>query len=588
MPASVPDDGMVGREAGPNPFTADRGNLRLRTRRSKTAVRTYVCQGCLTMTKGVPRRRWKLELDRQIDCQVTWDHMRLGRVPSTPGGSMTIQLIEGTGLQYICISNVSLSDRMKNHSEVFFKSDSYDGSLPPGKFNPYLITPDARTSDKDQYLDAWSNPIDEARLFSLSATDVLADFDHKWLPLPYTGRIRPSDVQEVEANNWVRLWYEQGGSGEYSYHFVLCVDTEASSAKGDQDFSNFPKAHLNNRFVIQPLSPTFWKSTALKGWIRKIGRNISPAHDLDAYPAYSHFLALLQILSKFDLLPDIQLSEALGQPLDVHLFLDVGNSRTCGVVAECLPNGTLHPESFEKVSIRNPYFPNTVYSEPFDTRCAFLPSPFDSEFNPDLDWSSNFRIPSVLRIGDTVEDALGDLDSGGRLAGHSTLSSPKRYLWANDLEPTPWFFAKPDSQGKVSVIKSDLLDDICEDGYPKWTSKRLVPQQPCYPKSSLMTFFLLEVLFHTLSRINSVEHRGKRPDSIHNKRVLKSVVITSPNGMVRMEQLQYERRVIAAVELFWRYYGLPAEQISATASVGLIPSRRRPAAKWSDSSSSSA
>ncbi|MDB4444117.1 virulence factor SrfB [bacterium] len=470
---------------------------------------------------------------------------------------MVVQLLEGKGIQFICESDVSLADGDRNvlaHREFFCLPKNHTKNEDVEQFEPHLITPDSGSTQCGQFYDTGKHPITGEQLFEIHGEKVLESLSFKWLPIPFTGRIIKDGIQEVDCNNWVRLWINMKTAT--SADFILCVDTETSTGQTNGDFTGFPKEHLNHAFTISPLSPAFWRSAPLKKSVKKICANISSSHEKDVYPEYSHYIALLQILSKYDLLPQIELRKPMGEPYDAHLFLDIGNSRTCGVIAETREGQrSLNPKNFEKLAIRNLYRPFIVHSEPFDTFCAFMPSPFDSEFFQGTDWSPNFRIPSIMRIGDTVKEMLNNARHGDKPGGPSTLSSPKRYLWANDLQPDPWFFAVPNKDKGHSVIKGDILNHMDEHGYAISGAAGDIPLHPCYPKSAMMTFFILEVLFHAYSQINSCDYRSNKENPLA-QRVLKSIVIVTPNGMVEAERSQYEKRAKTAIKLFWQYYDI--------------------------------
>ncbi|MEW6348637.1 MAG: virulence factor SrfB [Thermodesulfobacteriota bacterium] len=470
---------------------------------------------------------------------------------------MLINLLEKTGLQYVNIEvDTDKLAQVQESSRTFFEPRSGAGNLPPAEFFPGLIAP-VGTGDQG-VRDSNGEEIGQERLFRIDGRTVLEAFDMKWLPLPYTLRMAGESGTEVDSNNWVRLWYSLRPSYEYSEdagpRFVLCVDTESALEPSSTDFSPFLTPNLGKPFALSPLSPSFWRSTPMKGWIKRLGRHIPPGHEkLDRYPAFSHYLALLTLLAGGDMLPTITISRALGTPLDVHLFLDVGNSRTCGIIAECLPGARPGPDSFEKLAIRNYYSPDRTFSEPFPTTVGFIPSPFDPTFDPDMDWSPNFRILSPLRVGDTVQVKLGG--SAIKTPGPSVLSSPKRYLWSTDQTESPWYFAMTNT-GAESVIKGDLLNEMDENGYPRHWGRSLVPLEPRYPRSAMMTFFMVEILGHVLSQINSHEYRRSK-ENPGNKRLLKSIVVTTPNGMVEVEKEIYKKRVEAALEFARKFYSIP-------------------------------
>jgi hypothetical protein len=467
-----------------------------------------------------------------------------------------INVLEGTGLQFATV--VAAPDRLDKATrsvETLFAPTAGTGHKEPAAFFPYLVTPFKK--ENETLLDAYGNAVPEERVFRIPGQDVLDTFAGKWLPIPYT--LRLDGHREVDSNNWVRLWYDlQPTDSLGSFldpRFVLCVDTATAHHPANVDFSPFLIANLGKAFALSPLSESFWRSTPMKGWIKKIGRNIAPADEQrDHYPAFSHYIALLRILEACELLPTITVSRALGATYDAHLFIDIGNSRTCGIVAETLTGRKPGAGNFEKLAIRNYYRPYEVFSEPFPTTLAFIPSPFDAGFNPDMDWSPNFRILSPLRVGHAVVAATAGVYTEPT-PGPCSMSSPKRYLWSTDPVEAPWYFAMTDTSGASCLLKGDLLQTMDEAGEPKDWAQRLVPLEPRYPRSSMMTFFMVEILGHVMSQINSVSYRNSKKHP-GNRRMLKSVVVTTPNGMVPIERDIYRKRIEAAIEFYWQFHGL--------------------------------
>jgi hypothetical protein len=139
-------------------------------------------------------------------------------------------LLEGTGLQFIDPGSVTLDQEALDHEEFFFRPTNHSEIKPPGQFSPFLITPDPVNSKNSEYLDIHGNPIEQNRVFQVKARDSLWEYKDKWLPIPYTGKVLgPNETAEVDCNNWVRLWYQMPQETGNNVHFVLCVDTAATS-----------------------------------------------------------------------------------------------------------------------------------------------------------------------------------------------------------------------------------------------------------------------------------------------------------------------------------------------------------------------
>lgn len=454
----------------------------------------------------------------------------------------TERLLRDTGLQYIHIKEKLIRNEpgqaavdLLNEEQYFFRQINHNERRPPNEFSWTFITPHPNSTGDGNYFDSWNEPISPERLFAVTGETAFKSLSHKWLPVPFTARETRNGIQEIDSNNWVRLWFSR--PSVETIDLVLCVDTSVVKGPINNDFSGFPENHLNHLVSLHPTSSCFWRSTFLKAAVASAGAHIKPVNDNDFYPEYSHYIALLNILSKFRFLPKLELITDVGAPFEVHLFLDVGNTRTCGILAENKrgSNANVVPRSFEKLAIRNVYKPNEVYDEPFETCCAFMPSPFDGEFFSGLDWSPNFRIPSLMRLGNTVrteEQFVSDLQV---MRGQAIMSSPKRYLWSKELEPDPWFFSTPTRDGRDLIIRGEILNQMDDKGCPRSITGGSVPHNPQYPRSAMMTFFMIEILYHVFSQINSTRYRNRKgnPDA---RRLLKSIVIVTPNGMVRAEK----------------------------------------------------
>ena len=118
-------------------------------------------------------------------------------------------------------------------------------------------------------------------------------------------------------------------------------------------------------------------------------------------------------------------------PVNVDFVLDVGNSRTCGILIEEHAQDTNWTHNRYELTLRDLSEPHLTYSEPFESRMEFNHASFGLDNISSLSGrASAFNWPTITRIG---PEALR-LASGRRgMEGSTGLSSPKRYLW--DEEP---------------------------------------------------------------------------------------------------------------------------------------------------------
>ena len=105
------------------------------------------------------------------------------------------------------------------------------------------------------------------------------------------------------------------------------------------------------------------------------------------------------------------------------MVLDIGNSRTCGLLFE---DGDFTKAAM--LSLRDLTDPAHTYEHPFDMRLVFGQADFANDIV--IEEEDMFRYPSMVRIGDEARRPVyRSLESEGLWAGTSNYSSPKRYLW---------------------------------------------------------------------------------------------------------------------------------------------------------------
>ncbi|MFC1743298.1 virulence factor SrfB, partial [Candidatus Riflebacteria bacterium] len=347
----------------------------------------------------------------------------------------------------------------------------------------------------------------------------------KWIPLPYS-RKAAAEVSPSKSNDWIRLFISRPplSMEDYLFNFVFAVDTSVQDnvphgLKGS-DCVGFFTSEMGLPFEAHSSSTSFLSSSTLRTWVENIFKKVAftgyenpPSFGL----ALAAFMTLIEGLKKEGILPVVSIIQSEGESVDVHLILDLGNSRACGIIAENEKGKPIQLDECKKLEIRDLSNPALTYTEPFDTSFKFYPSPFSSAENPLS--GANFRWPSILRLGSEA----AKMESS--LVGRTGLSSPKRYLWSNALENYPWYFnLADDSQGQK--INSPFFSSLDEFGNYKGDAGA-PPFEPRYPTSSMMTFLMLEILNHARAQINSCDYRKFR-GRMRARQVLKSIVITTP------------------------------------------------------------
>ncbi|NUO48485.1 MAG: hypothetical protein HOV80_06480 [Polyangiaceae bacterium] len=372
-----------------------------------------------------------------------------------------------------------------------------------------------------------------------------------WIPVPY----------QLSCPHAVQIYLAPGGGRRGSVKAILAIDTlEHPDTKG-----RFLDRKLDEGRPFRPLEREetggFLDQPVIKEFVRKLERT-----GVDAAPF--KLSALYEVLAPY--LPRIRFSRiempahASGQrsaqssglshgaePIDVSLVVDFGNSRTTAVLVEARDKGLFAIP----LALRSTSDPFSVAEEAFDSRIAFLPSPFEDQTAP-LGTGEGFTLPSIARLGREALDRA--LETPHRYT--CSLSSPKRYLWADVQNDDRWYFAAK-QQGEYRPIAGRLLKYLVEEGGGALLRQDgpSAPPEPRYAPRAMMLFAFTEILTQAYSQIASMEYRrfqGKEG----NPRVLRHVVLTYPSAMRDEEKEVYETLVRNAATLVAYLLNIPEDR----------------------------
>ncbi len=362
--------------------------------------------------------------------------------------------------------------------------------------------------------------------------------------------------------------------GQNSRHYALCGVSRESVEK-----ENLPKSkmvHIESSQI--PMSVLSFCSEKYNPWLNPALQEIFKSTELSLLPPgqklkyIAYYIYFVSTIHKMGFLPDVKLYNSESYPaVKTTLVLDVGNSRTFGLLAE----DPLDP-SFSNTAIlqlRN-LSNGRAYKEPFDMRLCFKEERFGVEM------SERFQWPSVVRLGHEALDAIyggGNrslLDSRQYDTSHS---SPKRYLWDEDPFEGEWKFIseKDRVNGPAhSVFFHGLMEQFCNDG--SFTPDPRNMGSRCeFSRASLMTFCFVEILLQARSQANSYSfrlHAGKENQPRHISRI----ILTCPTAMTRKEQIVLRRSMEEASIALQRYYDGTFMEVydasKATERVEIIPS----------------
>ena len=194
----------------------------------------------------------------------------------------------------------------------------------------------------------------------INAKDALAPFLDKWVPVPFL-QVRPNNQHREGPADWARVRvvdlearYGEGFRDEQGHRFraVLAFDTGLiAEAEGRAYLAPSGKDVTSGAlFALAPQQrANHWllRQSWMNQWLEELFREIHPRATLEEIDsdikqkpqeASARYLAFLGLLANVAHFPPVKLVGDAERPgrgaIEVDLVLDVGNSRTCGILIE--------------------------------------------------------------------------------------------------------------------------------------------------------------------------------------------------------------------------------------------------------------
>lgn len=422
--------------------------------------------------------------------------------------------------------------------------------------------------------------------YEINVEDSLKLLDGIWLPIPVLRSIPPERYDEGPYN-WARariIKLEQPDSDGNTHRITFAFDTKvfknsqntAYLAPTDEDIRSgalFALAYQANQMSW------FLDFKWVNDWLLELFKELAPLperlkihpDDLDddiSNRIYEgHYLNVLSLLGEELNFPRIKIAsnkpDDINKQIPVDMVLDVGNSRTCGILIEDHEQEQDGMKKRYELEIRDISRPEYCYSEPFQSRVEFAQTFLGKEhFSVQSGRRDAFQWPTIVRIGKEAERLASHREGN---EGSTGLSSPKRYLWDTNRYEQAWRFntsyVKSDAEPYATAAPlSGLINEFGEalhrlrDDVEEELDRKMPVFQPHYSRSSLMTFMLSEVLLHALMQINSPAQRAKLEHS-KTPRFLRSITLTVPPAMPKPEREIFRACMLEAIGLMWKSLG---------------------------------
>jgi hypothetical protein len=443
------------------------------------------------------------------------------------------------------------------------------------------------TETEDGLVDQLTNlPCDED--YSVEARRALDALEGHWLPIPFLrtlDQLWPDGSKRFECgpSNWARARIIRSESHPGTLRVVILFDTnteerptegEEYHALSPQDVTahgHFMLAHRvrDNSWFLNAAWVDEWIYGLFDAWRQSQYRGHGSWTEESPYRLehLAYYLTWLEVLhtSLNDVAVQV-INPARDTPVEVDLVLDIGNSRTTGILVETLPQRITNLNDSYLLELRDLSKPEYIYDDPFDTRIEFVDAVFGNDAlsrrsgrkTPAFAWPSAVRIgPEAARLATMAVCA----------EGATGMSSPKRYLWDERPWKQSWRYnmgGQPEPLVSRGLFPRQLnphgtprecFDDPLFKNTPALKTQKNEPVfESLFTRSSLMLFMLGEILTQTLVTINSPATRSRR-ELPHLPRRLRRLIFTIPTAMPVAEKRIFRRWVTWAVRVIWSALG---------------------------------
>ena len=373
----------------------------------------------------------------------------------------------------------------------------------------------------------------------------------KWLPVPMFYIDESGDSRSFYPTSWCRVRIDEVSKGKKTNHYRLtwAFDTTLAEDDYDQSLPIFPSNTRSLEFgicnrisqYVSFLNENSWVGDYLSSLI--FGENVMPTYNSGGFTQRCRHLGFyISLFTQLRLLegacPSVKLYNCDTTPIKVDLVLDIGNSRTCGVLYEenDFTTGTL-------LSLRDLESPWILHDGSFDMRLAFHRASFGKD---NMGLSNVFNWRSFLRVGEEAHRLISQEQKATGISSRLTHhSSPKRYLWDSAPYKGKWEFLltedEPVAPQRDAVYIKRLSEQFKVDGTFRTDDDLegdLINEGTSFSRRSLMTMVMIEIIQQANMQINSYDYLNVKTGKgrVDCPRVINNIIVTCPTAMSQEEQ----------------------------------------------------
>lgn len=383
----------------------------------------------------------------------------------------------------------------------------------------------------------------------VAAFELLLD---KWLPMPMFRK----EIDGVTSNAplaWCRMKMQRIGEGHKKgyelYRLVWAFDTQMGEDEwsvlrpfvSEEDNGSCIYGLCNKADLLLEFMSSEDDFHAFSDYIASLlGINLEKEKSKKYKAFYIYFLNFIRLSGGS---PEVTLDNNPDRKINVDLVLDIGNSRTCGILFE--EGKFTQGKMLELRDLSNPwiYYENKTY----DMRVVFRKADFGNDIVLDEEM---FQWKSFVRIGEEARRLVyRSLEEEGISEKTTNYSSPKRYLWDKKEYEGQWENLTTMDDSYNVLLAPDVAVPILSGLFDKdgtYNPQGVSEQQDeiidfegsehRYSRSSLMTFAFIEIFLHAIAQINSIRYREKW-GNVDIRRAIRNVIITCPTAMPLKEQI---------------------------------------------------
>ena len=404
------------------------------------------------------------------------------------------------------------------------------------------------------------NPMDKVPAF-----EMLLD---KWLPMPMFETDATGTTMGVPMG-WCRVKIRRIGEGSTKgmsrYSLTWAFDTHQAENPLSIYFPYFYDDGIKKEFALCDKPDVLFNFLSIADEQNAISQYVASLLGIDPmklnhhrYKFIAYYIYLINYLRVSGASPKVTMYNPTDGDINVDMVLDIGNSRTCGVLFE--EGDFTRSVMLELRDLSSPWI---RYKNPFDMRLVFRRADFGNDL---ILPEEAFNWKSIVRVGEEARTLVyHSIEDSGIAERANNYSSPKRYLWDKKKSQARWEYLVTEKdpfniRQSPNIFLKNFTDMFDERGMFKEKADTvnifdMAPEatnSDChYSRSSMMTFVMVEVLQQAISHINSPSFRDKH-GSIDCRRRLRNVVITCPTAMPRAEQITLRQSMVDAQKAMLR------------------------------------